>query len=268
MDAIVCVKQIPDPEAPAAAFKVDEAKMAVVEAPGIQPVINPFDAQAVEAALQLRDADNGEGTIRVISLGADKARDAIKHGLAMGADEGYHLNDPAFQDGDAWTIALALAKAIEKLGVPDVLLFGRQAADWDQGTVGSIVAELLDLPSATVLRRIEKDGDEIKVSRVVADGFETISLPRPCVLTISNEFGDPRYPQLKQIMQAAKKQVTVWGPGDLGLDAEQVGAAGRRVQMHRLYQPDATVETEFIEGDTPEEKAAKLVQRLREEKII
>ena len=268
MDAIVCVKQIPDPEAPAAAFKVDEGAMKVLDAPGIQPVINPFDAQAVEAALQLRDASNGEGTIRVLSLGPDSARDAIKHGLAMGADEGYHLNDEAFEDGDAWTIALALSKAIEKIGLPDVLLFGRQAADWDQGTVGSIVAELLDLPSATVLRSIELEGDIINVSRVVADGFERIALPMPCVLTISNEFGDPRYPQLKQIMQAAKKQVEVWGPSDLGLDAEQVGAAGRRVQMEALFQPDSDVETEFIEGDTAEEKAATLVRRLREEKII
>ncbi len=268
MDAIVCVKQIPDPEAPAAAFKVDEAAMKVADAPGISPVINPFHAQAVEAALQLRDAVGGEGTIRLISLGPDSARDALKHGLAMGADEGYHLNDDAFEDGDAWTIALALSKAIESIGMPDVLLFGRQAADWDQGMVGSIVAELLDLPSATVLRSVELDGEAIKVSRVVADGFENISLPTPCVLTISNEFGDPRYPQLKQIMQAAKKQVTVWGPGDIGLDAGDVGASGRRVQMEALYQPDATVETEFVEGDTGEEKAAALVQRLRDEKIL
>ncbi len=268
MDAIVCVKQIPDPEAPAAAFQVDEASMKVVDAPGIQPVINPFDAQAIEAALQLRDADNGEGTIRLISLGPDSARDAIKHGLAMGADEGYHLNDVAFEGGDAWTIALALSKAIEKLGVPDVLLFGRQAADWDQGTVGSIVADLLDLPAATVLRSVELTDGAINVSRVVSDGFEIMVLPTPCVLTISNEFGDPRYPQLKQIMQAAKKQVTVWAPDDLGLDAGAVGSAGRRVQMEALFRPDSDVETEFIEGETPEEKAALLVQRLREEKII
>ena len=151
MDAIVCVKQIPDPETPAAAFRVDEAAMRVLPAQGISPVISPFDAQAVEAALRLKDAA-GEGTVNIISLGPDSARDAIKHSLAMGADEGYHLHDDAFDGGDAWTTALALSKAIQQLGVPDVILFGRQAADWDQGSVGSIVAELLDLPSATVLR--------------------------------------------------------------------------------------------------------------------
>ena len=94
MDAIVCVKQIPDPETPAAAFSVDEAAMQVVQAPGVSPVINPFDQQGVEAALRLREADGGDGTISVLSLGPDSARDAIKTGLAMGADEGYQLNDP------------------------------------------------------------------------------------------------------------------------------------------------------------------------------
>lgn len=267
MDAIVCVKQVPDPEAPAAAFKVDEAAKKVLDAPGIQPVISPFDAQAVEAALQLRDAA-GDGTVRLISLGPDSARDVIKHGLAMGADEGYHLNDPAFEDGDAWSTAVALAAAIKKIGTPDVLVFGRQAADLDEGVVGSIVAELLELPSVTVLRSLELDGERISVSRVVSDGFERISMPIPSVLTISNEFGDPRYPQLRQIMQAAKKQVTVWGPSELGLDPGEVGAAGRRVTVEALYQPASDIECEFIEGDTPEEKAAALVGKLREAKII
>lgn len=268
MDAIVCVKQIPDPETPAAAFSVDESAMKVIEVPGVQPVINPFDQQAVEAALRLRESAGGEGTVSVLSLGPDSARDAIKTGLAMGADEGYQLNDPAFEDGDAWTIALALSKAIEKIGLPDVLIFGRQAADFDQGMVGSIVAELLGLPSVTVLRSVEMENGQIKVSRVVADGFETITAPTPSVLTISNEFGDPRYPQLRQIMQAAKKQVTVWTPADLGLDPREVGAAGARVKMHALFQPKNETECDFIEADTAEEKATQLAAKLREAKLV
>ena len=139
MDAIVCVKQIPDPETPLAAFRINEELMTVDGAPGIQPVISPFDAQAVEAALQLRDALDSDGIVNILSLGPDSARDAIKHGLAMGADEGYQLNDPLFEGGDAWTVALALSKAIEKIGIPDVLLFGRQAADF--GAPGSTTGD-------------------------------------------------------------------------------------------------------------------------------
>ena len=267
MDFIVCVKQVPDPEAPASAFKVDEAAMKLLPAPGIDPVINPFDAQAVEAALQLRDAA-GQGAIRILSLGPESARDVVKQALAMGADEGYQLSDPAFDGGDGWTTALALTKAIEKIGVPDVILCGRQAADFDQGAVGSVVAELLDLPSVTVLRAVALEGEHIVASRVAADGFETVRLPAPCLLTISNEFGDPRYPQLRQIMQAARKQVTVWGPADLGLATDQVGAAGARVKMEALYQPKTETECEFIKADTAEAQADLLVRKLREAKIL
>lgn len=267
MDVIVCVKQIPDPETPAAAFQVDQTAMKVLPAQGISPVISPFDAQAVEAALRIKDTA-GDGTVNILSLGPDSARDAIKHSLAMGADEGYHLHDHAFDDGDAWTTALALSKAIQHIGIPDVLIFGRQAADWDQGQVGSIVAELLQLPSATVLRSVQLADNAINVSRVVADGFETVQLPTPCVLTISNEFGDPRYPQLRQIMQAARKQVTELSAADLNLDPADVGAAGARVQMHALFQPTSDIEVDIVDGDTPEEKAQTLVAKLREAKII
>ena len=267
MKAMVCVKQIRDPEPPAAAFKVDAAAMKVISAAGIQPVISPFDAQAVEAALRIVEASGG-GKVTVLSLGPDSARDAIKHALAMGSEDGFHLKDAAFDDGDAWTTATALAAAITKIGVPEVVFFGRQAADWDQGTVGSIVAELLDLPSVTILRAASLDGGALTVSRVVSDGFENLRVPTPCVLTISNEFGDPRYPQLRQIMQAAKKQVTVWTAADLGLTAAQVGKAGRRVVMEALFQPDSTVQCEVVAGDTPEEKAAGLVRKLREAKIL
>ena len=267
MKAIVCVKQILDPEMPAAAFKVDEAAMQVLPPPGVQYVISPFDAQAVEAALQLRDAA-GSGVIHILSLGPDSARDVIKHALAMGADEGVQLSDPAFLHGDSWTTALALSKAIEKIGVPDVILFGRQAADWDNGQVGSIVAELLDLPSVTVLRSLQWQDGQIRASRVVSDGFEAVAIDPPCVLTISNEFGDPRYPQLRQIMQAAKKEVTVWGPADVGLDPAAVGAAGARTQMSAFFVPKSEAHCEFITGDSPEEKARNLARKLREAKIF
>ena len=134
--------------------------------------------------------------------------------------------------------------------------------------MGSIVAELLGLPSVTVLRSAELVDGEIRVSRVVADGFESISTPTPAVLTISNEFGDPRYPQLRQIMQAARKQVVVWTPADIGLDAADVGAAGARVKLHALFQPKNETECEFIEADSAEEKASQLAAKLREAKLV
>ncbi|MCZ7578108.1 MAG: electron transfer flavoprotein subunit beta/FixA family protein [Dehalococcoidia bacterium] len=204
MNIIVCVKQIPDPETPASSFKVDEAAKKVIPAQGIAPVVNPYDPQATEAALRLNEADGG-GKVTVISLGPDSARDAIKHALAMGADEGVLLTDSAFDDIDNFQTAAALAAAIQKLGGADLVLMGRAAADWDMGVVPSGVAQILGVPCVTLAKAIEKSGSALKVERVLDDGFQTVEVNTPAVVSISNEFGEPRYPQLRQIMLAAKR---------------------------------------------------------------
>ena len=181
----------------------------------------------------------------------------------MVADEGYHLNDPAVEDGDSWTTALALSKAIEKMASRT---FSSSAVKPPIGTTASSAAWSRSswTPSVTVEWR---DG-KIGASRVVSDGFESVITATPCVLTISNEFGDPRYPQLRQIMQAAKKDVTVWTPADLGLDPHAVGAAGARVKMEQLFVPKNETQVEFIDGDSPAEKAQALARKLREAKIV
>ncbi len=146
MPHIVClVKQVPDPETPASQFKVDEAAKKVIPAPGIQPTPSQFDTIGVEAALRIKDK-NPETTITVLSLGPDSFRDSIKHSLAMGADEGVHINDAAVNDADHWATAEVLAAAIQKIGPFDLVIAGRQAVDWDMGVVGSTIAEILNVP--------------------------------------------------------------------------------------------------------------------------
>jgi electron transfer flavoprotein beta subunit len=267
VNIIVCVKQIPDPETPAASFKVDEAAKKVIPAQGIAPVVNPYDPQATEAALRLKEA-SGSGKVTVISLGPDTARDAIKHALAMGADEGVLLNDPAFGDIDNFQTANALAKAIEKLGGADLVLMGRASADWDMGVVPTGVGQLLNIPVVTVAKAIETSGAGLKVERVLDDGFQSVEVSLPAVVSVSNEFGEPRYPQLRQIMMAAKKTVQVWSAADLGLGADEVGAANRAMPLEALYVPKVESNVEIIEGDTPEEKAAVLAQKLRAAKLV
>jgi electron transfer flavoprotein beta subunit len=265
MKMIVCVKQIPDPETPASAFRVDEAAKKVIPAQGIAPVISPFDAQAVEAALRIRDAQ-GEGHITVLSMGPASARDVIKHALAMGADEGVLIDDPALHDVvDPYVTVTALAAAIRKIGVPDVIFCGRQAADWDWGVTGSGLAEVLGFTTATIAKGVTATDGRLTVERVLADGFETVEVQLPAVVTISNEFGDPRYPQLRQIMAAARKQVTTYTAADLGLTPEQLQP---RLTLERLYIPVKESKVEIIEGDSPQEKAAALARKLREAKLI
>lgn len=267
MNIIVCVKQIPDPETPAASFRVDEAAKKVVPAQGIAPVVNPYDPQATEAALRLKDAAGG-GKVTVISLGPESARDAIKHALAMGADEGVLLNDPAFADIDNFQTAHALAAAIKKLGEFDLILMGRASADWDMGVVPLGVGQALGVPVVTVAKSIESSGGSVKVERVLDDGFQTVEAALPAIVTVSNEFGEPRYPQLRQIMMAAKKTVQVWSAADLGLGADEVGSANRVMPLEALYVPKVESNVEIIEGDSPEEKARNLAQKLRAAKLI
>ena len=150
---IVCVKQIIDPQTPAAEFKINpEAKQAILPK-GRKLVISDYDEVAVEAALRIKDAHSGK--ITVLSLGEESAKDALKHCIAMGADEGILLSDPLFDDSDSFATAQALTQAIKKLGDFDLILCGRQEGDWDAGQVGSGIAQLLDIPCVTVAGKIE-----------------------------------------------------------------------------------------------------------------
>ena len=154
MHVVVCAKQIPDPETPPSAFRIDEAKNEVIPAQGISPVLSQFDGIAAEAALRIKEA-SGDTKVTVISLGKESAQAAIKQVLAMGADEGVLLEDDAFQNGDSYTTAKTLATAIQKLGDVDAVFCGRQAADWDMGQVGLGIAELLGWPALTIGKDVQ-----------------------------------------------------------------------------------------------------------------
>jgi len=266
MNMIVCVKQVIDPEAPPASFKIDSASNKVAPPPGVSPVISPFDEQAVEAALRIRDAQGGK--ITVISMGINLLRDVVKKPLAMGADELILLEDDAFTEGDSWSTAYALAMAIKKIGDYDLIFCGRQAADWDAGQVGSGIAEILGLPSVTVAKKIETADGKAKVERVTANGHEVVEVSLPALITVSNELGEPRYPTMRGIMAAKKKEPAIWKPADIGVEPAQVGAAGRRTRIVKLFQPVREGKCEIISGETPEEAAVGLATKLREAKIL
>ena len=264
MNIIVCVKQVLDPEAPPASFKIDGNK--VVPPPGVSPVISPFDENAVEAALRIKDAQGGK--ITVLSLGTNLLRDVVKKPLSMGADELILLEDEAFADSDSWSTAHALAMAIEKIGEYDLIFCGRQAADLDSGQVGSGIAEMLGLPSVTLAKKIEAADGKARVERVTAEGYEVVEVSLPALITVSNELGEPRYATLKGIMAAGKVQPVIWKPADIGVEPSQIGAGGRRTKLHKLFQPVREGKCEIIEGDNPEEAAVNLALKLRETKVI
>jgi electron transfer flavoprotein beta subunit len=261
---VVCVKHIPDPEAPWAQFRIDEAAKAVVPLPGVRWLASPFDEQAVEAALRLR-VSLGEARITALTLGGEPARAVLKHALAMGADDGVLLSDPQLEAGDGHTTATVLAAAIRKLGAPDLVLTGRQAADWDAGVVGCGIAELLDRPVVTFAAEIRVEGANVVVRRVVEDGTDVVEAPLPAVVTVSNELGTARTPNLRETMRAARKPVVAWSAAELGLDPAAL--APRRVR-ERLFEPPKGGRCELIAGDTPEAQAAALAARLVAARLI
>ena len=191
----------------------------------------------------------------------------VKKPLSMGADELILLEDPAFEGGDSFAVASALAAAIKKVGQFDLIFCGRQESEWDDGQVGSGLAELLGIPSVTVAKKVEVlDGGKVKVERVVADGFQVLEVRTPALITVSNELGEARYATLKGIMAASKKQPIVWKPADIGVD--KVGAAARKAKVVKLFQPVKEGKCDIVSADSPAEAGALLAQKLRENKVI
>jgi electron transfer flavoprotein beta subunit len=266
MNMIVCIKQVIDPEAPPASFKIDPAGNKVVPPAGVSPVVDPYAEYAVEAALKLKDASGGK--ITALSLGSNQLRDIVKKPLAMGADELVLLEDEAFDEGDSWSTAYALATAIKKIGEYDIIFCGREASDWNAGQVGSGIAEILGLPSVTLAGKIDIADGKAKVQRKTDDGYEVVEVSLPCLITVSNEIGEPRYPTIKGIMAAKKKEPVVWKPADIGVEAAQVGAGGRYTKLQKLFQPVREGKCEVIEGESPEEAAVNLAVKLREVKVL
>jgi len=266
MNIIVCVKEVADPEAPSDSFRLDPDKNILVSSPKVLKVLNPFDEQAIEAALRIKDKLGAK--IIVLSLGKKLDRVVVKKGLFMGADELILLEDEAFADGDSWSTAYALSAAIRKIGNYDLVLCGRQAADWNAGQIGSGIAELLNLPSITLARKIDILDGRAKVERVTTNGYEVVDVILPALITVSNELGQARYPAIQNIRKADKIQPMIWKPADLGVEPSQIGSKGRRLKLLRLFQPVNEGQCKIIKGETPQEAAENLALTLRKEKIV
>ena len=259
MNIIVCVKQVLDPEIPPARFKIDPEAKQVIPPPGVPPVTSVYDERAVEAACRLKDKHKGK--ITVISIGSEKAADVIKHAITMGADDGFVLHDPAFENLDSFGTAHVLSKAIQKIGGYDLILCGREAADWGAGQVGSILAETLNIPVVTRACDIQAEDKTLVVKRVVSDGLEILQAPMPSLVTVSSEIGLPRLPVGMRLMMVRRKQIPVWTAQDIGVESSQLEA---HTEVTALSVPTRKTEVEIISGDTPGEAAVNLALKLGE----
>ncbi|MCL4155610.1 UNVERIFIED_CONTAM: hypothetical protein GTU68_004301 [Idotea baltica] len=258
MNIAVCIKQVPDTEARLRVGKdgrwLDEEDL--------RYVINESDEHAIEEALQIADTTGGE--VIVFSLGPDRVKEALRKALALGAGRAVHLSDDAFQGGDAAATARALAAAIQKEEV-GLVLTGSQSDDVGYGSTASILAGYLGWPQAWLVMGVEmEDGNgSAKVTREMESGMnEIFRLQLPAVIEVQAGINHPRYASLKGIMKAKRKPMATPSPGDLGLEAADIGAAGSRIEIVDISFPDTGAGAEMLEGDAAS-VAASLVEKLQ-----
>jgi electron transfer flavoprotein beta subunit len=262
MNIVVLVKQVPDTESmiqiadDGTSIKTDDIKW----------IMNPYDEIAVEEALQIREAQGGEVTI--LSLGAQKAIEAIRTALAMGADKGIHLLDPAAEGSDALATAKILSAALKNISF-DIIIAGHRAVDEDNYQVASAVAEFLDIPQISMVVKAELSDGKIKCHRALEGGAVVVEASLPALITTQRGLNEPRYASLPGIMKAKKKPVDVKTIADLGIDAASVGRANRTVKIKALNFPPQRQAVRMVEGESASEIAAQLVGILHgETKII
>jgi len=260
MNILVFVKRVPDTES---RIRIRHETRTIAEE-GLNFVISPYDEYAVEEALRIKEAKGG--AVKVVAVGGEAAATILRKTLAMGADEAFLIKDETPETYDGLRTARIIARAVEKkLGPADLLLFGRQSVGADNAQVPAMAAELLGLPQATVVTKLEIDDASATAVREIEGGLEKVALTLPAVVSAQKGLNEPRYETLKGIMAAKKKPVPVitleelgFGPGDLAAAVETTG----------LDVPAARQAGKVLAGD-PADTARELVRLLRDEaKVI
>lgn len=229
-------------------------------------VMSVFDGNALEVALKLREVRAAGDRITALTLGPKRADEMLKKALALTADAAVRVNAEDDRLDSAWK-ARVLAAAIRKLGGADLILAGRQAADWEAGQVGGMLAEELRLPCVPFVSRIEPAGDGLRLRQELDNGYATLRLCGAAVITVTNDESNVLRPaKVKDVLAAAKKPKTTWEMAELGVDPEIL--ADSAVEILDLALPEVRRHSEVVEGETPQERAVNLARRLRELNVI
>ena len=235
MKIAVCVKQVPDTWAE----KKLKDGSGILDRESVEGVMNELDEYAVEEALKITEADGG-GEVVVVSMGPERAGEAVRKALSMGADSGIHLVDDGLVGSDSIATSYALAKVLDGRGF-DLIIFGSESTDARMSVVPAMVAERLGLAQLTFANKVEVAGGNVSIDRVTDNGIETITAATPAVVSVVEKINEPRYPSFKGIMAAKKKPVDTLSLGDARLDASQVGigAAWSKVDSFAARPPKA-----------------------------
>jgi len=262
MDIIVCVKHVP--ETAEADIKIDGSGKAV-EKSGLVFDINEWDDYALEEAVRLKEKLGG--TVIAITLGSEEADNTLRKCLARGADKAIRLTDPKFEGSDGYATAKILSKVIKDIPF-NLVLTGAQAGDDGSAVVGTILAELLGIPHATMVKKVEPSGDIVKVSRELEGGLEEVlEVKLPAVLAVQTGINEPRYVSIMGTRKAMQKEIKVIGLSGIGLSENEVGEAGSWVKTQKMYVPPVEKQAEFLKG-SPEEVASRIGEVLKAKGLL
>jgi electron transfer flavoprotein alpha/beta subunit len=254
VNIIVCIKQVPD----TTNVRINPETNTLVRE-GVLSIVNPFDVYAIEEALRLKEKHGG--AVTVVSMGPPQAAEALREAVSLGADRAFLVSDRAFAGADTLATAYTLSCAIRRLGLPDLILMGRQAIDGDTGQVGPGVAENLGIPHVTDIKKIEQIEDgRIVVQRLMEEGYARIAARLPAVLTVVKEINVPRLPSLKGKMAARKLEIPMLTAADIGADPERLGLNGSPTQVMKIFTPPKPSGGKRFTGEPAETVAALLAE--------
>lgn len=250
MKICCCIKQVPG----TTEVKINPETNTLVRE-GVETQINPFDLYALEEAVRVKERmteAGDESTVTVISMGPPQAEDALREAISLGADEAILLSDRAFAGSDTWCTSYVLAMAVRKVQ-PDVVLCGMQAIDGDTGQVGPGIAVHNDMAQTAYVAEIKEiDAKKLVAKRLIEEGYETVELKMPALLTVVKEINEPRTPSLRGKMAAKKAEIIKWGAADLGTPDDKVGLLGSPTQVIKIMTPPCREGGEKYEGEAPE----------------
>jgi electron transfer flavoprotein beta subunit len=260
MDIIVCIKQVPD----TTEVKINPETNTLIRE-GVPSIVNPFDENAVEAALQIKEKHGG--TITVITMGPPQAAEALRTTIAMGVDNAILISDRAFAGSDTWATSYTLSRAIKKLGKFDLIICGKQAIDGDTAQVGPGIAEWLGIPQVTFVVKAEVNGSKLTAERLLEEVNEKVECPLPAVLTVVKHMNEPRLPSLKGMMKAKKAEIRTMTAAEIEGDPKNLGLNGSPTNVVRIFTPPPKGGGEILTGE-PEKIVDRLIEKIKERKII
>jgi electron transfer flavoprotein alpha/beta subunit len=262
MNIIVCIKQVPDVKE----VKWDPETGSLIRK-GIPSIINPNDRNALEAALQLREAQGGK--VSVLSMGPSQVEEALREALAMGADRAVQLTNKGFAGSDTWATTYALGLAIRKMAPWDLVICGKEAVDGMTAQVGPQLAEFLQVPQMTYAISLSiAEGGRVRVRQKLGKLQRVLEASLPALVTVEREINEPRIAPMDTIMEAYEKDIPVWKPEDLDGDFGRFGLEGSPTRLRKVFSPKVMKgRVEMFEGG-PREVAAGLVRVLREKFIL